>query len=62
MEQPGDNIVIGGGILAGGLKSAIQKGTVTEARLNQMVARIFAPYYYLGQDKARYTMFIEECC
>jgi len=60
MEQPGDNIVIGGGIFSGGLKSAIQKGLVTEARLNEMVARIFAPYYYLGQDKVRHTFFLAQ--
>ncbi|KAF8162824.1 glycoside hydrolase family 3 protein [Crassisporium funariophilum] len=48
MEQPGDYILIG--IFAGGLKSDVNSGSVTSARLNQMVARTLAPWYHLGQD------------
>ncbi|KAJ3517116.1 hypothetical protein NLJ89_g706 [Agrocybe chaxingu] len=50
MEQPGDNIVIGGGVFAGGLRRALSSGEVSQDRLNQMVARILAPWYHLGQD------------
>ncbi|KAH6919134.1 beta-glucosidase [Coprinopsis sp. MPI-PUGE-AT-0042] len=49
MEQPGDYIVIGGGVYKW-LKSDINSGKTTEQRLNLMVQRILAPYYYLGQD------------
>ncbi|KAJ3570123.1 hypothetical protein NP233_g4610 [Leucocoprinus birnbaumii] len=55
MEQPGDYIVIGGGTFAGvlgigGLKGDVNSGAVTQARLNQMVSRILAAWYRLGQD------------
>ncbi|KAF5378894.1 hypothetical protein D9615_006860 [Tricholomella constricta] len=50
MEQPGDYILIGGGLYGSGLKSAVNGGKVTTARLNEMVARILAPWYRLGQD------------
>ncbi|PPQ82385.1 hypothetical protein CVT25_008346 [Psilocybe cyanescens] len=60
MEQPGDNILIawtlflhigtGGGVYKGGLKSAVSSGSVSTERMNQMVARILAPWYHLGQD------------
>ncbi|KAJ6536827.1 glycoside hydrolase family 3 protein [Mycena capillaripes] len=53
MEQPGDNIVIGGGAFGeggSGLASAVNSGSVTTARINQMVSRVLAGYYRLGQD------------
>lgn len=50
MEQPGDYILIGGGVFGSGLKSAVNSGKVTVTRLNEMVSRILAPYYRLGQD------------
>ncbi|EKM83126.1 hypothetical protein AGABI1DRAFT_69320 [Agaricus bisporus var. burnettii JB137-S8] len=58
MEQPGDFILIGGGVFAGilgigelgGLKGAVQSGAVSNARLNEMVSRILAAWYRLGQD------------
>ncbi|KAJ7917186.1 glycoside hydrolase family 3 protein [Mycena leptocephala] len=53
MEQPGDNIVIGGGVFGDGgrgLASAVNDGDVTIARLNQMASRVLAGYYRLGQD------------
>ncbi|KAJ7101371.1 glycoside hydrolase family 3 protein [Mycena belliarum] len=53
MEQPGDWIVIGGGVygVAGGdLASAVNDGDVTIGRLNQMASRVLAGYYRLGQD------------
>lgn len=41
----------GGGAFGGGnLKNAVNNGQVTIARLNQMVARILAAWYHLGQD------------
>ncbi|KAG2020918.1 cellulose-binding beta-glucosidase [Coprinopsis cinerea AmutBmut pab1-1] len=53
MEQPGDYIVVGGGVF-GGLKDAVNKGRVSQRRLNEMVARILAPWYYLEQDSPDY--------
>ncbi|KAJ6462450.1 glycoside hydrolase family 3 protein [Mycena sanguinolenta] len=55
MEQPGDYILIGGGVFAGflgigTLEDAVNDGSVPLARLNQMVTRILAPWYRLGQD------------
>ncbi|KAF9009499.1 glycoside hydrolase family 3 protein [Cyathus striatus] len=50
MEQPGDYILIGGDVYSG-LKSAVNNGSVSVDRLNQMVARILAPWYRLGQDQ-----------
>ncbi|KAG6908409.1 hypothetical protein DXG01_004770 [Tephrocybe rancida] len=52
MEQPGDYIVIGGGAFIG-LKFALNDGSVTAARLNQMVTRILASWYRFGQDTVR---------
>lgn len=49
MEQPGDYIVIGGGVYRG-LKSAVNSGAVTVGRLNEMVIRVLAPFYRLRQD------------
>ncbi|KIM49543.1 glycoside hydrolase family 3 protein [Hebeloma cylindrosporum] len=48
MEQPGDYIIIAFG--GGNLKNAVNSGKVTVARLNEMVARVLAPWYHLGQD------------
>ncbi|KAG6816117.1 hypothetical protein H0H87_008539 [Tephrocybe sp. NHM501043] len=50
MEQPGDYIVIGGGAFIG-LKSALNTGSVSAARLNEMVTRILASWYRFGQDQ-----------
>ncbi|KAF9484950.1 glycoside hydrolase family 3 protein [Pholiota conissans] len=51
MEQPGDYIVIGGGVFGGNaLKNAVNGGSVSMDRLNQMVSRILASWYHLGQD------------
>ncbi|KAJ6537760.1 glycoside hydrolase superfamily [Mycena capillaripes] len=55
MEQPGDWIVIGGGTFnsilgIASLNSDVNSGTVPLARLNEMVTRILAPWYRLGQD------------
>ncbi|KXN92007.1 putative beta-glucosidase L [Leucoagaricus sp. SymC.cos] len=55
MEQPGDFILIGGGTFAqilglGGLEGAVNSGAVTRERLDQMVSRILAAWYRLGQD------------
>ncbi|KAJ7054126.1 glycoside hydrolase family 3 protein [Mycena amicta] len=52
MEQPGDNIVIGGGVFGtggGNLASAVN-GSVTLARVNQMATRVLAGFYKLGQE------------
>ncbi|KAF8349160.1 glycoside hydrolase family 3 protein [Amanita rubescens] len=50
MEQPGDYILVGGGVYGSDLKEAVEAGSVSEDRLDQMVARILAPWYRLGQD------------
>ncbi|KAJ7919651.1 glycoside hydrolase family 3 protein [Mycena leptocephala] len=55
MEQPGDWILIGGGVFngvlgIGSLQSDVNSGSVPLARLNEMVTRILAPWYRLGQD------------
>ncbi|KAF8188327.1 glycoside hydrolase family 3 protein [Pholiota molesta] len=51
MEQPGDNIVIGGGVFGNNaLKNAVNGGSVSLDRLNQMVSNILASWYRLGQD------------
>ncbi|KAF8635161.1 hypothetical protein AX15_000502 [Amanita polypyramis BW_CC] len=50
MEQPGDYIFIGGGVYGSNLKNAVDGGSVSMDRLNQMVTRILAPWYRLGQD------------
>ncbi|KAJ7183523.1 glycoside hydrolase family 3 protein [Mycena filopes] len=55
MEQPGDYILIGGGVFngvlgIGSLTSDVNSGSVPLARLNQMVSRILAAWYRLGQD------------
>ncbi|KAL1689315.1 glycoside hydrolase family 3 protein [Schizophyllum commune] len=50
MEQPGDWILIGGGVYNPGLKSAVNDGSVTEETLNGMVSHVLAPWYRLGQN------------
>ncbi|KAF9453634.1 glycoside hydrolase family 3 protein [Macrolepiota fuliginosa MF-IS2] len=55
MEQPGDFIVIGGGTFGGligigGLQGAVDSGDVSKDRFDQMVSRILAAWYRLGQD------------
>ncbi|KAF4587087.1 hypothetical protein EYR40_011108 [Pleurotus pulmonarius] len=53
MEQPGDWIVIGGGDfndLISGLKPAVNNGDVSIDRLDEMVGRVLAAFYHLGQD------------
>ncbi|KAJ6568119.1 glycoside hydrolase family 3 protein [Mycena sp. CBHHK59/15] len=55
MEQPGDWILIGGGTFngflgLGSLKSDVKSNIVSLDRLDQMVSRILAPWYRLGQD------------
>ncbi|KAL0950462.1 hypothetical protein HGRIS_010410 [Hohenbuehelia grisea] len=53
MEQPGDFIVIGGGVynnLISGLKPAAKSGKISSARLDEMVSRVLAGWYRLGQD------------
>ncbi|KAF8743320.1 Glycoside hydrolase family 3 protein, partial [Rhizoctonia solani] len=44
MEQPGDWILIGGGIYGNGLKNAVNNGSVNTTRLDEMVARSIAPW------------------
>ncbi|KAE9394948.1 glycoside hydrolase family 3 protein [Gymnopus androsaceus JB14] len=50
MEQPGDFILIGGGVYTL-LELAVDLGEVTQTRLTQMVTRILTPWFRLGQDQ-----------
>ncbi|TFK63100.1 hypothetical protein BDN72DRAFT_848024 [Pluteus cervinus] len=51
MEQPGDFLIIGGGTYRDGrLKRAVDKEEVTGARLDEMVTRVLASWFKLGQD------------
>lgn len=36
------------------LSAAVQNGSLSEARLDDMARRILTPYFYLGQDSAQY--------
>jgi beta-glucosidase-like glycosyl hydrolase len=46
VDMPGDD-----GYLGHSLLQAIQSGSITEARVNDMVIRILAPYFLLNQDQ-----------
>ncbi|TFK95652.1 glycoside hydrolase family 3 protein [Pterulicium gracile] len=50
MEQPGDWILIGGGVYSPGLEWALNDGSVTNSTVNQLVSRILAGFYKLGQE------------
>ncbi|KAF7324748.1 Glycoside hydrolase family 3 protein [Mycena kentingensis (nom. inval.)] len=53
MEQPGDNIVIGGGVYGtkgSNVVNAVNGGRVNTTRLNEMATRILAGFYKLGQE------------
>lgn len=46
------NIMAGGAVFGGGgLKNAVNRGEVSQARLNEMVGRVLAPWLKLGQDQ-----------
>ncbi|KAK7436898.1 hypothetical protein VKT23_018918 [Stygiomarasmius scandens] len=51
MEQPGDFILIGGGVYGNNLKNAVNNGNVPMSVLNEMVTRILTPWFMLGQDQ-----------
>ncbi|KAG7098712.1 hypothetical protein E1B28_000625 [Marasmius oreades] len=51
MEQPGDFLLIGGGVYGNNLKNAVNDGSVPVSRLNEMVTRILTPWFRLGQDQ-----------
>ncbi|KAG7447637.1 glycoside hydrolase family 3 protein [Guyanagaster necrorhizus] len=51
MEQPGDFLLIGGGVYGnGGLNNAVNDGDVSVTTLNEMVVRVLASFLRLGQD------------
>ncbi|KAF9025904.1 glycoside hydrolase family 3 protein [Hymenopellis radicata] len=51
MEQPGDWILIGGGVFnSNGLKNAVNDGNVATDRLDEMATRVLASFLRLGQD------------
>ena len=41
----------GGNLMGYALLPAVQNGSIPEARINDMITRIMAPYYLLGQDQ-----------
>jgi beta-glucosidase len=45
------NMPGGDGFLGFSLVQAVKAGTITEARINDMITRVLAPYYLLGQDQ-----------
>ncbi|KAI1119900.1 glycoside hydrolase superfamily [Nemania abortiva] len=49
MEMPGSNTA-GGAFYRDGLPKAVEDGTVSQDRLDEMVRRVLTPYYLLGQD------------
>ena len=51
MEQPGTQSVTGTSYYGDNLLAAVNNGTVSMDRLNDMVTRIMMPYYLLGQDQ-----------
>lgn len=48
-EYPGSQMWFGENVL-----NAIRNGSVTEARVDEMIRNILTPYYYFGQDAADY--------
>ncbi|KAF7324637.1 putative beta-glucosidase L [Mycena kentingensis (nom. inval.)] len=53
MEQPGDNLVIGGGIFGKqghNVVDEVNEGSVPAERLDEMATRILAGFYKVGQD------------
>jgi beta-glucosidase-like glycosyl hydrolase len=51
IEMPG-----GDGFLGYSLLKAVQSGTLTEAKINDMITRVLAPYFLLGQDQGYPTL------
>jgi len=60
MEQPGDFILIGGGVYGNNLKNAVNNGNVPMSVLNEMVTRILTPWFMLGQDQVGFLGVF--CC
>jgi beta-glucosidase len=46
----------GGNLMGYALLAAVQNGSITEARINDMITRNMAPYYLLGQDQGYPTL------
>ena len=46
IDMPGSD-----GLMGIALVPAVQNGTIPEARINDMITRVLAPYYLLGQDQ-----------
>lgn len=51
MEQPGDFILIGGGIFGVFLQVAVDLNYITQDRIDQMVINVLKPWFRLGQDQ-----------
>ena len=51
IDMPG-----GDGLMGAALLPAVQNGTIPEARIDDMLTRVLAPYYLLGQDQGYPTL------
>lgn len=51
MEMPGNQTVSGAYYFGDSLVNAVEAGTVSADRLDDMATRVMAPYFRLGQDK-----------
>ncbi len=46
IDMPGND-----GLMGDALIQAVNNGSITESRLNDMITRVLAPYYLLGEDQ-----------
>ncbi|CAF1215218.1 unnamed protein product [Adineta steineri] len=54
IDMPG-----GDGFMGSALVQAVKSGAVTEDRINDMIVRVLAPYYLLGQDQGFPTLDLD---
>ena len=54
IDMPGGDRLMGFKLVA-----AVKKGTITEARIDDMITRVLAPYYLLGQDQGYPTLDLD---
>ena len=54
IDMPG-----GDGLMGAALVPAVKSGTIPEARIDDMITRVLAPYYLLGQDQGYPTLDVD---
>ncbi|CAF1082617.1 unnamed protein product [Rotaria magnacalcarata] len=54
IDMPGSD-----GLMGAVLVRAVETGTIPEARINDMITRVLAPYYLLGQDQGYPTLDLD---